>query len=117
MIIPTPLPDLVAEQEHLTGLAERGYALTKTVPGPSEVDSHDSPTGAGEEAADPGDDQLRFGPQQQVLSELEPLPRQLPLLPDPPPWEMPVLRRPTSPTRWQANGRATRREARQVSLF
>ncbi|MGI8427353.1 MAG: hypothetical protein ACR2FO_08580 [Actinomycetota bacterium] len=63
-------------------------------------------------------DQLCFGPQQEVLSEAEPQPQQLPLLPDPQPWELEA-----APGIPHSSGRKARKHARegtspgQTSLF
>lgn len=65
--------------------------------------------------------QLSFGPQQGVLSEAERAPQQLPLLPEPPPWEDgPGSTRSGRPSQ---KGRKARKHTRagtspgQVSLF
>lgn len=64
--------------------------------------------------------QLSFGPQQGVLSEAERAPQQLPLLPEPPPWEEgPGSTRPGR----SGKGRNARKHSRsgtspgQVALF
>jgi len=62
-------------------------------------------------------DQLCFGPQQEVLSQAEPQPQQLPLLPDPQPWEFEATAAAPPPDR-KAPKRATDGiSPSQTSLF
>jgi hypothetical protein len=88
------LPHLEAEQALLVGLQERLVSSPArssqhrlivpravAIEAPRELDAEESFTG-------PGAGQLSLESHQQMLKELKPAPQQLPLLPDPAPWEV-----------------------------
>jgi hypothetical protein len=71
-----------AEQVELPGIEPTLWLVALLDDGPAEAP----------EVVQPGGDQLLLGPNQMLLSEAEPDPRQLSLLPDPPPWDRPAPR-------------------------
>ena len=111
-ILATKLPSFDAEQFNLPGLSGFSTSLDWTL----------NPYADEEPVPDrvvPGPGQLHFGANQEPLSELPAVPRQLPLLPDPPVWEAEPA--PSAPR--PRKGRLARKRANlglspgQMSLF
>jgi hypothetical protein len=111
-ILATKLPSFEAEQSNLPGLADFSTSLDWTI----------NPYVGEEPVAGrivPGPGQLHFGANQEPLSEVPAVPRQLPLLPDPPVWEA----EPAPSAARSRKGRLARKRANlglspgQMSLF
>jgi hypothetical protein len=84
------LPDLEAEQAPLPALevsSSISFPVGSSWPASSAEESCDHRGFAKQIFPTPGRGQLTFEIDQQTLKELEPGPRQLALIPDPPPWE------------------------------
>ncbi len=107
------LPSLEAEQCNLPGLPSFLLTAAPLVPQPAEKVSFVSPD------THSSSDQLSFEANQEPLSETPASPCQLPLLPDPPVWEM----GPVAPAPKSRKGRLARKRTNlglspgQMSLF
>jgi len=116
MTLAMTLPALEAEQCNLPGLSSLFLPAVWLVPKQLEPELS-TVTGI-----PPSPDQLRFGANQEPLSEPVPPFRQLPLLPDPPVWEAEPEALPASGTK-PRKGRPAKRRTKsslspgQMSLF